>query len=380
MRSFSSSVLEVSDKISHALKPVAFDGRVSEAELEAWIVGNPELVGEPLLVLGQQLAEFAEDHDRLDVLGIDEAGEIVIVELKVAENFRVTDLQALAYAGAYASRDTADLAETLRATLERQANTPALNKLGDTPVGSPAHDSDGVTKLPEHPQHSTVEEAKQRIVEFLGIEDFNEWQPSQHVRIKLVAPKFPRRVLKTVKWLGEVYNMPIEAVTARLFDQGHGRYSLTFERVLPLPDEGDFDLTVRKREERQRTENAARRPALLPVLAKEGLLSDGQKLWLAKTVLPPSHRDKYDPNSAVFQVEVRIEDNSPPKLAWRESENDDYKLYTPSAVPYHAWKAATGLEGDLFYSPVAPNFLLGPDGQTLEEFAAAKGVWVAPDS
>jgi hypothetical protein len=43
------------------LQPVAFSGRVSEAQLEKWLIDNPALAGEPLLVLGAQLAEFAED-------------------------------------------------------------------------------------------------------------------------------------------------------------------------------------------------------------------------------------------------------------------------------------------------------------------------------
>jgi hypothetical protein len=64
--------------------------------LERWIVDNPDLVGEQLLVLGHQLAEFAEDRDRLDILALDRSGEIVLVELKVSDDFRVTDLQALA--------------------------------------------------------------------------------------------------------------------------------------------------------------------------------------------------------------------------------------------------------------------------------------------
>ena len=52
--------------------PVAFSGRVSEAQLEKWLIEHPDLAGEPLLVLGSQLAEFAEDKDRLDVLAVDE--------------------------------------------------------------------------------------------------------------------------------------------------------------------------------------------------------------------------------------------------------------------------------------------------------------------
>ena len=79
--------------------PVEFGGRVSEAQLESWLIQHPDLAGEPLLILGSQLAEFAEDKDRLDVLALDDSGELVLIELKVDESFRVTDLQALAYAG-----------------------------------------------------------------------------------------------------------------------------------------------------------------------------------------------------------------------------------------------------------------------------------------
>ena len=94
--------------------PVGFTGRVTEAQLEAWLIQHPAVAGEPLLILGSQLAEFAEDKDRLDVLAVDETGELVLLELKVDESFRVTDLQALAYAGAYASIPREHLAAVLQ--------------------------------------------------------------------------------------------------------------------------------------------------------------------------------------------------------------------------------------------------------------------------
>jgi hypothetical protein len=107
---------------------------------------------------------------------------------------------------------------------------------------------------------------------------------------------------------------------------------------------------------------------------------DGQKLWLSKSVLPVADRGAYDPGSPVFQVEVRIESDGAPKLAWRASESDDYIIFTPSAVPLHVSKAVTGHEPDRSYSPVGPNFLLSPDGPTLEQLAVEKGVWLTPDN
>src|SRR5581483_239223 len=175
MRTFDPKLLKVAGGEADMLAPVDFQGRVDELTLEKWIVERPELVGESLLVLGRQLAEFAEDQDRLDVLAIDADGELVLIELKVTDNFRVTDLQALAYAGAYADLKPAHLAQTLRRTLQKAAEAAAVDQNGQPP-------------------DVTLDEAKARITEFLELDDFDDWEPSKHVRIKLVAPAFPKRV------------------------------------------------------------------------------------------------------------------------------------------------------------------------------------------
>jgi hypothetical protein len=376
--------------------PVPFDGRVSEAQLESWIVDNPQLVGEPLLVLGRQLAEFAEDQDRLDVLAIDEDGELVLIELKVADNFRVTDLQALAYAGAYASRDPTDLAQTLRRTLQKLADTAETDTTESSVIGtadqieaptasaapldgSVTDGSDPDPTDPSAPVQVTLDESKRRIVDFLELDDFETWQPSQHVRIKLVAPTFPRRVLKTVKWLGDVYNMPIEAIAVKLFSQGEDRSSLTFERLLPLADEGEFDMTVRRREERKRSDNTTRRPAIVPVLVREGLLKDRQRLWVSKSILRPKDKPLYDPDSKAFQVEVRVKDDGPPKFAWRSPKGPGLELLSPSTVAHRIYQDVTDWEGEPFHWSVAASFTITPDGQTLEQLAAEHGLWSSSD-
>jgi hypothetical protein len=99
-------------------------------------VENPDLVGEELLVLGHQLAEFEEDKDRLDILALDRFGEIVLIELNVTEDFRVIDLQALAYVGAYAKRTSRDLAGTLERHRRKQAAVPATAATATLPQSS----------------------------------------------------------------------------------------------------------------------------------------------------------------------------------------------------------------------------------------------------
>ena len=352
------------------MKPVSFQGRVDELTLEKWIVENPDLVGEPLLILGNQLAEFEEDKDRLDILALDRSGEIVLVELKVSEDFRVTDLQALAYAGAYARRSSRDLARTLQRSLQKRANAEAQPHT--TP---PTGEGNGSSISAPAPASVSFEDAAAKIAAFVEVDDFDEWQPSQHVRIKLVAPSFPRRVLQTVKWLGDVYSVRLEAITVRLFETAPHKYSIAFERLLPLPAEEDFDMTIRERENRQRHENTSRRPAVLPLLVNDGKLTHDQVLWATKNILPVEERGRYDPESIVFKVRVHAPGGTQPKLAWRATEDDPEEILAPSLVGQKIYCAVIpGWERE-FNTPVAPHFSIAPDGKTLEDLALEAGLW-----
>ena len=359
MREFRPRLIQVEGSERQLLEPVSFDGRLSEKELEDYVVENPGLAGEDLLILGRQLHDFAEDQDRLDVLALDRDGEVVLLELKTSETFRVTDLQALAYAGAYADRPTEDLAETLRRSVEKaEPSSPLLVNTGLGPSAS-------------------LDEVKEQIVEHVALDSFDEWRPSKHVRIKLIAPNFPQRVLKTVKWLGDVYGMPIEAIEVRLYEDNNGRYQLTFERLLPLPTEEAFDMTVRWTEDRQRSENVTRRrrPRVLPLLVENGILKEGDRLWLRKEALGPGKRDLYDPDKIYFQAVVATNGLDSPKVAWQASEDVEPEIIFPSLVAFHAYQVISPGWEDEFTTAVGSSFTKEKDGPTLEELATQHGLY-----
>src|SRR5689334_3327465 len=75
-------------------------------------------------------------EDRLDVLAVEDTGELVLTESKVDDSFRVTDLQALAYAGAHASTPTTHLAGVLRKHLERQGVEGASGEMAQEQIAS----------------------------------------------------------------------------------------------------------------------------------------------------------------------------------------------------------------------------------------------------
>jgi hypothetical protein len=347
MEEFQSKMVQVEGSEAVMLEPVPFDNRVSEAQLEDWLTTSPALAGEPLLILGSQLAEFAEDKDRLDVLSVDKNGEIVLLELKVDGQFRLTDLQALAYAAGYSALPPVHFAETLRRRLQRN---------GEPEV--------------------SLEEAQRRIVEFVDrLDEFSDWQPSKRVRIKLVAPGYPKRVLHTVKWLGDVYTMPIEAIQVQLYEDNKGLYQLTFERLLPLKSDDAFDLTVKLAEERIAGLSRPKKPAILKALLEHEAIEDGQKLWLHPSVFAAADKHLFDPENVVFQL-ILVVSNGKPMFRWRPTPSAPEQLLSPS----RAWFSIFGhvLPGkytNAVASPVFNHYSLEPGGPTLGEIAEQQGIW-----
>jgi len=77
-----------------------------EEHVENWVASCPEMLGEQLLIIGRQV-QLDEGQDRIDLLAIDQAGNLVVVELKRDLIGGSADLQALRYA-ALVSRWTHD--------------------------------------------------------------------------------------------------------------------------------------------------------------------------------------------------------------------------------------------------------------------------------
>jgi hypothetical protein len=355
---FAGKIIQVVDGRVEVLEPINFGGQVSEAQLEDVILQAPEALGEELLPLGNQLADFSEDQQRLDVLAVDKAGEIVLIELKVAEQFGLTDIQAIAYAGGYADLPTSHYAETLRRSLTSEKGQPFRVIVGLT-------------------DQASSDEVQAAIAEFLLLESFADWSPSRQVRIKLVAPGFTKRVLKNVKWLGDVYGMPIEAIRVQLVVAGDA-HQFSFDRILPLPGDEAFDLTVREREvqRRERNESRQRKARIFPLLVSKGLLKEGDRIWLIESALKAEHRQLFRTGDPMFSGEVQA--SFPPKLTWRASPTAEPEEVSPASLAHRICDELLEEEVPGFGTPVAYNFTLGENGPTLGELATENGLWMEP--
>jgi len=92
-------------------------GRKERQDLEAWIKTAPEILGQDILLIGEQVSVKSGN---LDFLGIDRDGNTVIVELKRDMVPRVALAQAIDYASEIASWDV----DKLNEACEKYRNQP----------------------------------------------------------------------------------------------------------------------------------------------------------------------------------------------------------------------------------------------------------------
>jgi len=83
-------------------------GRRETEDLEQWIKNNPAILGQDILVIGEQVTTKSGP---IDLLGIDTSGNLVVVELKREKLPRVTLAQAVDYTSDSASWDVDKIGE-----------------------------------------------------------------------------------------------------------------------------------------------------------------------------------------------------------------------------------------------------------------------------
>lgn len=98
----------INDGLSPINSSLVENGRKETEHLEKWIKTNPEILGTDILIIGEQVYTKSGP---LDFLGIDNNGNIVIVELKRDKLARVVLAQAIDYASDLSSWEIEKLSE-----------------------------------------------------------------------------------------------------------------------------------------------------------------------------------------------------------------------------------------------------------------------------
>jgi len=108
--------------------PVARKRLANEDQLQGWIAENPRLIGLDMLVLGREVS--TEYGTRIDVLGLDRDGNMVVIECKRDRTPRDIIGQVLDYASWVSSLTTRQVHEIAAAKLNKPLQTAFQERFG----------------------------------------------------------------------------------------------------------------------------------------------------------------------------------------------------------------------------------------------------------
>jgi hypothetical protein len=190
-------------------------GLTEREHLQSWVISHPMIIGPNVLVVSFEFDQWATPQgstpkDRLDVLGLDSDGHLVIAELKRGMAPDTVDLQAIKYA-AMASRMTEETLVNLFAEFRLKTLGEAL-----TP-------DDALGELLSHAQDGLTSEilAKPRIV--------------------LLAEDFRPVTTSSVVWLCE-QGLDITLKRYQAYRTSGGESVFTVSRYYPVADVSEFQI------------------------------------------------------------------------------------------------------------------------------------------
>ena len=199
-------------------------GLLERQDLERWIEKCPSILGEELMIITTEYDKFDKTNERLDLLGLDKDGNIVVIELKRDDSGKNVDLQALKYA-AYCS--TINFAQLIGmyARYQRGKGVEMTSDAADATIRS-----------------------------FIANDDFNEC--NDRPRIILVAKEFRPEVTASVIWLRN-FDLDISCVKWVPYELENGRIAVSSTVLIPLPEAKDFLMQAGKKEIAEHTVSPA---------------------------------------------------------------------------------------------------------------------------
>lgn len=202
-------------------------GLRERVDLQEWIAGTPEALGEELLIIQKEFDGFADTRERLDLLALDKDGKLVIIENKRDDTGRDVVWQAIKYAAYCSNLNKVEIVDIFQRYLDRWS---------------------------EHKSAETV------ICEFLDEDSLDEvvLNAGHEQRIMLIAGNFRKEVTAAVLWLlGHGIRAQCFRVVPYCFT---GEIFVDLQQIIPTPEAEDFMISMAaKGADEKSAEDAQRR-------------------------------------------------------------------------------------------------------------------------
>lgn len=178
-----------------------------EEDLEDWIKEKPEILGQDILIIGKQVPTESGQSGRIDFLGIDKSGNLIIIELKRDMLSRDALAQAIDYASAIASWD--------------------------------------VDKISEVCTNYTGRKLEDYLNEELMDVDLENLMINESQRILLVGFSVDESLQRMIEWLSNNYNVSINAVILKYIKTKNGEEVIA--RTVIIPEEIERERSEKRR-------------------------------------------------------------------------------------------------------------------------------------
>ena len=243
-----------------------------EKDLQRLLRDKPEAIERGLFIVAEEYSNWAESSRRIDLLGLDKEGNIVVVELK-RDKGPFMDLQAIRYAALVSTMTFNDLVKAHSEFLAKREKEKAEE-----------------AKSPEE----LTEESRKKLLEFLSSDDDVEIESDDDVeisstpRIILVASDFPKELTTAVLWLND-QGLDVKCVQAIPYKLGEERL-IDISQIIPLKEAADYQV---KKAEKEREVRVAkkRNKNTYKILAEKGLIEQGTVITLLPSVRSPEEGD-----------------------------------------------------------------------------------------
>ena len=284
------ALFEITESGLHQIPKGSFaaEGVRERQNLQQWLRSNPVALGENLLIIAEEFGSWEDSKRRIDLLALDEDGNLVVIELKRTEDGGHMDLQAIRYAAMISAMRFEDVVHTFAEYLE---------------VHEPA----------------TIDPVQVRIRQFLGTPEDEEVLISTVPRILLVSADFSLEITTTVLWLID-RGIDIRCIQVVPYKIGE-KLLIDLRQVIPLAQARDYQIRLRQKEEVARQASGGRRELTLKVLARHGLIEMGTEIEVVPVALPTDGALQ-DPH--VFRARI-IDPAQRASVTWL-ADNNSYSL------------------------------------------------------
>jgi hypothetical protein len=211
------ALFELTEDALVAVSPTTFAAeRVLERDdLQRLLRARPDVIVDDVLIVSEEFGAFADASRRIDLLGLDRSGHLVVVELKRTTDGGHLELQALRYAAMVSAMTFEDLVDHYARYLARV-------------------------------EPDAVDDARARLADHLD-DAGGEVVLKREVRLVLVAAGFDREITTTVLWLNDVFGLDIRCVRLIPYKVDN-RVILDVQQLIPLPEASDLTIQLRRRE------------------------------------------------------------------------------------------------------------------------------------